>query len=56
MESLRSMLPLAAAAGVPVPAADEMEGLEAALRAEVAALGGTLSAPPGFAVWARRSG
>jgi ubiquinone/menaquinone biosynthesis C-methylase UbiE len=53
VESLRSMLPLAATAGVPVPTSSEMERLEAALRAEVTALGGTLSAPPAFAVCAR---
>jgi ubiquinone/menaquinone biosynthesis C-methylase UbiE len=53
VESLRSMLPLAAAAGVPVPTAAEMDGLHTALRQEVAALGGTLSAPPAYAVWAR---
>jgi len=56
VESLRSMLPLAAASGVPVPAAAEIDTLEASLRAEVAALGGTLSAPPGHAVWARVPG
>ncbi|MCC7180318.1 MAG: methyltransferase domain-containing protein [Acidobacteria bacterium] len=56
VESLRSMLPLAAASGVPVPAAAEADSLEAALRAEVAALDGTLSAPPAHAVWARVRG
>lgn len=55
VDSLRSMLPRAAAAGVPVPTSAEMETLEATLRAEVAALGGTLAAPPAYAVWARRS-
>lgn len=56
VESLRSMLPLAAASGVPVPAAAEIDSLEASLRAEVVALGGTLSAPPAHAVWARVPG
>ncbi|MGE0462095.1 MAG: methyltransferase domain-containing protein [Vicinamibacterales bacterium] len=56
VESLRSMLPLAVASGVPVPAAAEADSLEAALRAEVAALDGTLSAPPAHAVWARVPG
>ncbi|MGE0359323.1 MAG: trans-aconitate 2-methyltransferase [Vicinamibacterales bacterium] len=53
VESLRSMLPMAAAAGIPAPSRDELEGLEAALRREVAASGGMLSAPPAYAVWAR---
>jgi trans-aconitate methyltransferase len=52
-ESLRSMLPMAAAAGLPTPASDEVEGLEARLRREVAASHGVLSAPPAHAVWAR---
>jgi ubiquinone/menaquinone biosynthesis C-methylase UbiE len=55
VESLRSMLPLAAAASVAVPAPHEMEQLEARLEAEVAALAGTLAAPPAYAVWARLS-
>jgi ubiquinone/menaquinone biosynthesis C-methylase UbiE len=53
VESLRSMLPLAAAAGIAAPAEAELEGLEAALRHEVAASHGVLSAPPAHAVWAR---
>lgn len=53
VESLRSMLPLAAEAGVPVPTPAEVEELESVLRAEVAASGGTLSTPPAYAVWAR---
>jgi ubiquinone/menaquinone biosynthesis C-methylase UbiE len=53
VESLRSMLPLAATAGVPVPTPAEMERLETTLRAEVTAMGGTLSAPPAHAIWAR---
>jgi hypothetical protein len=52
-ESLRSMLPLAAAVGVPAPAEAEVNGIEAALRAEVSALGAELSAPPSYGVWAR---
>ncbi len=43
VESARSML----AAGAPLPSAD-------ALETEVRALGGWLSAPPAYAVWARR--
>lgn len=53
VESLRSMLPLAASAGVPVPTPDEMDRLEQTLRAEVTGLGGSLTAPPAYAVWAR---
>jgi len=53
VESLRSMLPIAAAAGIPAPSAGELEDLEAALRHEVAAAAGVLSAPPAYAVWAR---
>jgi ubiquinone/menaquinone biosynthesis C-methylase UbiE len=53
VESLRSMLPMAVAAGIPTPAADELEGLETRLRREVAASQGVLSAPPAHAVWAR---
>jgi SAM-dependent methyltransferase len=52
VESLCSMAPLAALAGVALPTAPEFESLEATLRDEVIALGGTLSAPPAFAVWA----
>ena len=53
VESLRSMVPMASAAGIPVPAAAEIDGLEARLRDEVAAMGGVLSAPPAYGVWAR---
>ena len=53
VESLRSMVPMAAAAGIPTPAADDLDRLEAALRREVAASDGLLSAPPAYAVWAR---
>jgi ubiquinone/menaquinone biosynthesis C-methylase UbiE len=53
VESLRSMLPMAAAAGIAAPAAGEIDALEAALRHEVAASHGVLSAPPAYAVWAR---
>jgi trans-aconitate methyltransferase len=53
VESLRSMVPRATAAGIAVPAADAIDRLEDALRAEVAAMAGTLSAPPAYAVWAR---
>ncbi len=53
VESLRSMVPMASAAGIPVPSAAEIDGLEARLRDEVAAMGGVLSAPPAYGVWAR---
>ena len=53
VESLRSMLPLALTSGMPVPAPAEIASFEAALRAEVTAANGTLSAPPAYAVWAR---
>ncbi|MGD9906470.1 MAG: trans-aconitate 2-methyltransferase [Vicinamibacterales bacterium] len=53
VESLRSMLPMAAAAGIAAPSPAEIDGLEAALRGEVTAAGGVLSAPPASAVWAR---
>ena len=53
VESARSMLPLAVAAGAPVPSAEELETLEERLRAEVMAASGTLSAPTAYAVWAR---
>ena len=53
VESLRSMVPMASAAGIPVPAATEIDGLEARLRDEVTATGGVLSAPPAYGVWAR---
>jgi ubiquinone/menaquinone biosynthesis C-methylase UbiE len=52
-ESLRSMLPMAAAAGIAAPAPDEVDAIESALREEVAALGAELAAPPAYAVWAR---
>jgi trans-aconitate methyltransferase len=53
VESLRSMLPMAAAAGIDAPAAADLDRVEAALRQEVVASGGVLSAPPAHAVWAR---
>jgi trans-aconitate methyltransferase len=53
VESLRSMLPMAAAAGIPAPKEHDLDRLEAALRDEVAANEGVLSAPPAHAVWAR---
>lgn len=53
VESLRSMLPMAAAAGIAAPDDADLDRLEAALRQEVAANEGVLSAPPAHAVWAR---
>lgn len=52
-ESLRSMLPLATAAGIPTPDASEVDGLEDTLRREVVTRRGILRAPPAYAVWAR---
>lgn len=52
-ESLRSMLPRAAAVGVAVPSTAEAEDLETVLRDEVITCGGTLSAPPAYAAWSR---
>jgi ubiquinone/menaquinone biosynthesis C-methylase UbiE len=53
VESLRAMLPVAASCGIAAPAAGEIDALETALRREVVAAGGVLSAPPAYAVWAR---
>ena len=53
VESLRSMVPMARSAGIPTPTADDLDHLEAALRDEVTASRGELSAPPAYAVWAR---
>jgi trans-aconitate methyltransferase len=53
VESLRSMLPMAAQAGIDAPTEADLEALEAALRHEVTASRGVLSAPPAHAVWAR---
>lgn len=53
VESLRSMVPMARSAGIPTPTADDLEHLESALRDEVTASRGELSAPPAYAVWAR---
>ena len=47
VESLRSMVPMATAAGIPTPAADDLDQLEAALRREVAASAGRAQRPAG---------
>ncbi|MFN8059244.1 MAG: methyltransferase domain-containing protein [Vicinamibacterales bacterium] len=53
IESLRSMLPLAAGAGVAAPAEREMDELYARLLTEVTTKRGVIAAPPAFAAWAR---
>lgn len=53
IESLRALLPMAAAHGIAAPAEAELDAIDAALRREVAAADGVLSAPPAYAVWAR---
>ncbi len=53
IESLRVLLPMASAHGITAPAEAELDAIDAALRAEVAATDGVLSAPPAYAVWAR---
>lgn len=53
IESLRALLPMASAHGITAPAEAELDAIDAALRAEVAAADGVLSAPPAYAVWAR---
>jgi SAM-dependent methyltransferase len=52
-ESLRSMLPMAAAAGIDAPTDEDVDRLGATLRAEVIPVQGVLVTPPAFAAWTR---